>query len=161
MLCFYSSYMTWKIRSNAMRRLTQILICLILIVIIIGCNTINQSKDVVDDGLVMHSLSFGLGGDLNKTQVSYSFNLWNKTKKVITIKSVEPILSEDLLSRLEDSELINEINKTIQGNTSEVISGIFYLKTEGLDKQGILNLNIELKRFKVVTEQEIGAEMHE
>lgn len=143
-----------------MRRFVQILLLSVLFSFFIGCSNINQPQDVVDDGLVINSITFGLGGDLNKTLVSYNFNLWNKTKKAILIRSVEPILSDDLRKRLEDSELINEINKTINGSSSEVISGSFFLNTQGLDKQGIKKLNIELKKFKIISEQEIGIETH-
>ncbi|MBB6635295.1 hypothetical protein [Cohnella thailandensis] len=141
-----------------MSRFMQILLLSILFSILIGCSNINQSKDVVDDSLVINSISVGFGGDLNKTLVSYNFNLWNKTKKAIFIMTVEPILSDDLRKRLENSELINEINKTINGSSSEVISGSFSLNTQGLDKQGIEKLNIELKKFKIISEQEIGIE---
>ncbi|WP_054025071.1 hypothetical protein [Bacillus sp. FJAT-28004] len=143
-----------------MRRFMQILLTSILILILIGCSKNNPPEDVVDDGLVINSISFGLGGDLNKTLVSYNFNLWNKTRKAILIKTVEPILSDDLRKRLEDNELINEINKTINGSSSEVISGSFYLNTQGLDKQGIEKLNIELKEFRINSEQKIGIETH-
>ncbi|WP_054024908.1 hypothetical protein [Bacillus sp. FJAT-28004] len=143
-----------------MRRFMQILLTSILILILIGCSKNNLPEDVVDDGLVINSISFGLGGDLNKTLVSYKFNLWNKTRKSILIKTVEPILSDDLRKRLEDNGLINEFNKTINGSSSEVISGSFYLNTQGLDKQGIEKLNIELKEFRINSEQEIGIETH-
>lgn len=143
-----------------MRRFKLVLLLSILFSFIIGCSDINQPQDIVDDGLVINSITFSLGGDLDKTLVSYNFNLWNKTKKAILIKSVEPILSDDLRERVGDSELINEVNETINGSSSEVISGSFFLNTQGLDKQGIEKLNIELKKFKIISEQEIGIETH-
>ncbi|KOR90313.1 hypothetical protein [Paenibacillus solani] len=143
-----------------MRRRILILLLSILFSFSIGCSNINQPKDVGDDGLVIGSITFGLGGDLDKTLVSYNFNLWNKTKKAILIKSVEPILSDDFRKRVEDSELINEVNKTINESSLEVISGSFFINTQGLDKHGIKKLNIELKKFKIISEQEIGNETH-
>jgi len=137
-----------------MRRLVQILLSSMLFSLFIGCSNINQPRDVVDDGLVISSITFSLGGDLDRTLVSYNFNLWNRTKKAILISSVEPILSDDLRKRL-DSELKADINLTIDGSSSEVISGSFFINTQGLDKQEIIKLNIELKNFKIVTEQVI------
>ncbi|KOP67288.1 hypothetical protein AMS62_20085 [Bacillus sp. FJAT-18019] len=142
-----------------MRRFVQILLLTILFSFFIGCSNINQPQDVVDDGLVISSITFGLGGDLDRTLVSYNFNLWNKTKKAILIRSVEPILSDDLRKRL-DSELKADISITIDGSSSEVISSSFFINTQGLDKQEIKKLNIELKNFKIITEQEIGIETH-
>ncbi len=148
--------------GDKMRNLMRILVpsILISILFITGCTKNQLSKDTVDDGLVINSISFGLGGDLNKTLVSYNFDLMNKTKNAIIIKSVEPILSDNLNNRLVDNGLINEINKTINGSSSEIITGSFYLNTQGLDKQGIEKLNIELKKFRIITEQEIGIEIN-
>ncbi|ANS75711.1 hypothetical protein AWM70_14795 [Paenibacillus yonginensis] len=125
-----------------------------------GCNS-NLSKDRVEDGLVMSGLTTSYGGELDLTVVSYSFNIWNKTGRSITLKSVEPILQEDLISRLDRTPLINEVNKTITGGSEELIKGSFNVDTQGLDKEGILALNLDLKRFKIITEQELGVEIRE
>jgi len=89
--------------------------------IIMGCSKNSLPSDTSDDGLVLNSISYSLGGDLDKTLVSYNFNIWNKTKKSIIVKTVEPILSDDLRKRLVDNELEIEVNNTIHGNTSKGI----------------------------------------
>ncbi|MNS99285.1 hypothetical protein D3C72_1336840 [compost metagenome] len=118
----------------------------------------NQSENVVDEGLVINSISFGLGGELDNTLVTYNFNIWNKTRKAILIKSIEPIINEPLKQRVIDSKLILEVNKTINGTSSEIFTGSFSLNTKGIDKQGIENLNIQLQKFRIITEQVLGIE---
>ncbi|WP_019640777.1 hypothetical protein [Paenibacillus fonticola] len=141
-------------------RIVLFLSILISIFLISGCNKNNQSEDVVNDGLVINSISIGLGGELNKTLVTYNINIWNKTRKTILIKSVEPILPEDLKQRLTDDRIINDKNKMVNGTSGEIITGSFYLNTQGLDKQGIEALNIKFDKFRIITEQEIGLETH-
>ncbi|MNH96458.1 hypothetical protein D3C73_491250 [compost metagenome] len=118
----------------------------------------NQSENVVDEGLVINSISFVLGGELDNTLVTYNFNIWNKTRKAILIKSIEPIINEPLKQRVIDSKLILEVNKTINGTSSENFTGSFSLNTKGIDKQGIENLNIQLQKFRIITEQVLGIE---
>lgn len=81
-----------------------------------ACSKKNQTN-VVDDGLVINSISFGLGGEPDKTLVTYNFNIWNKTRKSILIQSIEPILSEDIHQMLLDNGIKIEVNKTINENT--------------------------------------------
>ncbi|MNE86925.1 hypothetical protein D3C80_1840630 [compost metagenome] len=120
----------------------------------------NQSENVVDEGLVINSISFVLGGELDNTLVTYNFNIWNKTRKAILIKSIEPIINEPLKQRVIDSKLILEVNKTINGTSSENFTGSFSLNTKGIDKQGIENLNIQLQKFRIITEQVLGIEVN-
>ncbi|OAB38649.1 hypothetical protein PMSD_06445 [Paenibacillus macquariensis subsp. defensor] len=143
-----------------MRRFKHILVASVLcsMFIIVGCSNNSLPSDTSDDGLVINSISYSLGGDLDKTLVSYNFNIWNKTKNSIIVKTVEPILSDSLRKRLVDNKIKNEVNNTIHGNTSKGITGSFHLNTQGLDKQGINNLNIDIKKFRIITEQEIGIE---
>lgn len=124
-----------------------------------ACSKKNQTN-VVDDGLVINSISFGLGGEPDKTLVTYNFNIWNKTRKSILIQSIEPILSEDIHQMLLDNGIKIEVNKTINENTSKIFTGSFSLDTQGLNKQAIEKLNIRLNKFRIITQQEIGIETH-
>jgi len=124
-----------------------------------ACSKSSQA-DVVNDGLVINAISFGLGGEPNKTLVTYNFNIWNKTRNTVLIRSIEPVLSDALQQRLIDSEMINEVNRTINGSASEIFTGSFELNTQGLDKQAIEKLNIKLDKFRIITEQELGLETH-
>jgi len=130
----------------------------VFVLLLLGCSKERELEDSSGNGLIIESIQMGLGGELNKTLVTYSFLLSNKTENPILIKEVEPILSEDLMNRIENKDqLINQVNQMIPGRSSKEISGSFYVRTQGLDKQGIINLNRELKNFKLITEQIIGA----
>ncbi|RPK29515.1 hypothetical protein EDO6_00138 [Paenibacillus xylanexedens] len=72
------------------------------------------------------------------------------------IKAVEPILSKDIQERLIDRDIKLDINKKVDGDTSEALTGTFRLDTEGLDKEGIIELNINVKEFNIAMEQVIG-----
>ncbi|MNN51134.1 hypothetical protein D3C81_1657540 [compost metagenome] len=140
-----------------MRRYFSLFLIFICMYMLCSCSN-NQSENVVDEGLVINSISFGLGGELDNTLVTYNFNIWNKTRKAILIKSIEPIINEPLKQRVIDSKLILEVNKTINGTSSENFTGSFSLNTKGIDKQGIENLNIQLQKFRIITEQVLGIE---
>ncbi|MNX56850.1 hypothetical protein D3C86_876540 [compost metagenome] len=142
-----------------MRRYLSLFLIFICMYMLCSCSN-NQSENVVDEGLVINSISFGLGGELDNTLVTYNFNIWNKTSKAILIKSIEPIINETLKQRVIDSKLILEVNKTINGTSSENFTGSFSLNTKGIDKQGIENLNIQLQKFRIITEQVLGIEVN-
>ncbi|MFB9273511.1 hypothetical protein ACFFT4_00830 [Cohnella cellulosilytica] len=132
---------------------------LISIILLNACNSGSvRMEEVVEDGLIINSISVGLGGneDLDTTVVSYNFNLWNRTDKSIVIKTVEPILTAELRDRLTDTNIQLDINREINKNSSEALSGTFMLNTKGLDKEGIMDLKINVKEFTVTTEQVIG-----
>ncbi|WP_249911418.1 hypothetical protein [Paenibacillus amylolyticus] len=139
---------------------SMILIFLLIIVALSGCISSSVKTDeTVDNGLNINSISIGLGGseeDEGITVVTYHFNLWNRTNKTIILKTVEPILSKDIQERLIDRDIKLDINEKIDGDTSEALTGTFKLDTRGLDKEGIINLNINVNEFNVAIEQVIG-----
>lgn len=142
------------------KRLTLVL-SLFSILALSGCQFSGDKTDgIVEDGLIINSISIGLGGseDLAETVVNYNFNLWNRTDRTFLIKTVEPIITSDLQDRLIDKNIRLDINKNVHGNTSKALSGTFRLNTKGLDKEGIMKLEINVKEFKVTTEQVIGVE---
>lgn len=139
-----------------MRSIKYLGTLLLISFVLTGCNT----NEVVEEGLVVSSISFGVGGELDETLVSYTLNLWNKTNRDINVKTVQPILTDELINRIRKDELTNEVNKKINENSSEEISGSFYLETQGLDKEGILKLNIKLEKFRITTEQDIGRNLN-
>lgn len=49
-----------------------------------------------------------------------------------------------------------DINEKIDGDTSEALTGTFKLDTKGLDKEGIIKLNINVKEFNIAMEQVVG-----
>ena len=131
---------------------------LFLLLALSACYSSNVKTDeIVEDGLIINSISIGLGGkeDLDTTVVSYNFNLWNRTGKSVIIKSVEPILNTNLQKRLIESNVKQDINKQLKGNTSEAFSGTFELNTTGLNKEQIMDLEINVKEFNISTEQVI------
>ncbi|MDT9722812.1 hypothetical protein QVE09_28355 [Paenibacillus sp. ClWae2A] len=137
-----------------------ILLFLLIILALTGCNSNSVKTDgIVEDGLNINSISIGLGGseeDEGITVVTYHFNLWNRTNKSIILKTVEPIISNGIQERLMDRDIKLDINKKVDGNTSEALTGTFKLDTKGLDKEGIIKLNINVKEFNIAFEQVIG-----
>lgn len=138
----------------------MILIFLLMILALSGCISYSVKTDkIVEDGLIINSSSFGLGEseeDAGITVVTYNFNLRNRTNKSIILKTVEPILSKDIQERLIDRNIKLDINMKIDDNSSEELTGSFKLDTKGLDKEGIINLNINVNEFNVAIEQVIG-----
>lgn len=137
-----------------------ILIFLLMILALSGCISSSVKTDeIVEDGLNINSISFGLGEseeDAGITVVTYNFNLRNRTNKSIILKTVEPIISKEIQERLIDRNIKLDINEKIDGDTSEALTGTFKLDTKGLDKEGIIKLNINVKEFNIAFEQVIG-----
>ncbi len=139
---------------------SMILIFLLTILALSGCISYSVKTDkIVEDGLIINSISFGLGEseeDAGITVVTYNFNLRNRTNKSIMLKTVEPILSKDIQERLIDTNIKLDINKKVDGNTSEALTGTFKLDTKGLDKEGIIELDINVNEFNIAMEQVVG-----
>jgi hypothetical protein len=109
-----------------------VILVLLTTLFLVACNGKNKdgTKDV-EDGLIINSISIGLGGEPNQTEVNYSLNLWNKTKNSITIISVKPILNQNIQELLITEEITNKINKVVVGNSAEIIKGSFIINTKG------------------------------
>ncbi|WP_339299996.1 hypothetical protein MKY92_07690 [Paenibacillus sp. FSL R5-0623] len=139
---------------------SMILLFLLIIVALSGCISYSVKADkIVEDGLIINSISFGLGEseeDAGITVVTYNLNLRNRTNKSIILKTVEPIISKDIQERLIDRDIKLDINEKIDGDTSEALTGTFKLDTKGLDKEGIIKLNINVKEFNIAMEQVVG-----
>lgn|GEM_PF-2407882 len=139
---------------------SMILLFLLIIVALSGCISSSVKTDeIVEDGLIINSISIGLGeseANAGITVVTYNFTLRNRTNKSIMLKTVEPILSKDIQERLIDRDIKLDINEKIDGDTSEALTGTFKLDTKGLDKEGIIELNINVKEFNIAIEQVVG-----
>lgn len=142
------------------QKCSMILLFLLMILAVSGCSSNSVKTDkIIEDGLNINSISIGLGGseeDEGITVVTYHFNLWNRTNKSIILKTVEPIISNEIQERLIDRDIKLDINEKIDGNTSEALTGTFKLDTKGLDKEGIIELNINVKEFNIAIEQVVG-----
>ncbi|NMI03170.1 hypothetical protein HF638_04245 [Paenibacillus sp. SZ31] len=145
-----------------MKNQTRLMILLFLLIIVAlnGCSSNSVKADeIVEDGLIINSITIGLGEseeDAGITVVTYNFNLRNRTNTSIMLKTVEPILSKDIQERLIDRDIKLDINMKIDGNSSEALTGTFRLDTKGLDKEGIMKLNINVNEFNIATEQVVG-----
>ncbi|PQP82695.1 hypothetical protein C0Q44_14905 [Paenibacillus sp. PCH8] len=139
---------------------SMILIFLLMILALSGCISRSVKTDeIVEDGLIINSISFGLGESEENagiTVVTYNLNLRNRTNKSIILNKVEPIISKDIQERLIDRSIKLDINERVDGNSSAPVAGNFRLDTKGLDKEGIINLNINVKEFNIAIEQVIG-----
>lgn len=145
-----------------MKNQTRLMILLFLLIIVAlnGCSSNSVKTDeIVEDGLIINSITIGLGEseeDAGITVVTYNFNLRNRTNTSIMLKTVEPILSKDIQKRLIDRDIKLDINMKIDGNSSEALTGTFRLDTKGLDKEGIMKLNINVNEFNIAIEQVVG-----
>jgi hypothetical protein len=138
--------------------MNRFFISIILLSLLMGCNN-NQKFGIetsVEDGLVLNSIVYSLGGEPERTEVSYSVQIWNRTKKTVIIKTIEPIMDESITSKLINSNLNNEVQIELKSGAAERISGSFVLDTKGLDKEKISKLDYNSKSFKVTTEQEVS-----
>ncbi|MGG6310744.1 hypothetical protein [Paenibacillus macerans] len=134
-------------------------VCLYLTMMLIVLTACNSKDQPVEDGLVLYT-TYSLGGeDLKVTEVSYSVNLSNRTNHAIYLLSIEPVISESLYPQLIDTELKMNANQEILPMSAKEIKGEFKVDTAGLDKEQIADL-IQLKQFKVITEQIVGGENH-
>ena len=140
-----------------MKNFYPFLVFTLVLVLLTACSGSdkNGTKDI-EDGLIINSISIGLGGEIDRTEVSYSLNLWNRTKRSIRIISVMPILDQSIQEILITKEVTNEINKELLGNTSEVVKGSFIINTQGLNKADIANLNTRINEFIINSQQNIG-----
>ncbi|MGR6542571.1 hypothetical protein [Paenibacillus tundrae] len=77
----------------------------------------------------------------------------NKLGKPILIISIQPVISKDLQDRLIDDSIRLEVNKEIESNESEEVSGNFKIDTEGLSKEEIMKFEIAIREYKIQTEQ--------
>ncbi|MCP1182930.1 hypothetical protein [Paenibacillus sp. 1781tsa1] len=138
----------------------MILIFLLMILALSGCISYSVKTDkIVEDGVNINSITIGLGEseeDAGITVVTYNFTLRNRTNTSIMLKTVEPILSKDIQERLIDRDIKLDINEKVDGNSSEELTGTFKLDTKGLDKEGIIKLNINVNEFNIAMEQVVG-----
>ncbi|MEY8744369.1 hypothetical protein AB9M62_34155 [Bacillales bacterium AN1005] len=135
----------------------KVLVVILLICItfsLISCKVSDGKSEIMDDGIVINQTSTSLGGESpDITEVSYSVNLQNKLGKPILIISIQPVISKDLQDRLIDNSIQLEVNKEIQSNESEEVSGYFKIDTKGLSKEEIMKFELAIREYKIQTEQ--------
>lgn len=143
-------------RQQLYRVVAPLIVVLFAVLLLNGCSKSVQSEAARSDGLVVSSISYGLGGELDQTLVTYYVTIVNQSNKSVRIQTVEPVLRNDLEDKLVQNESAVTVNKSIEAGSSLEVTGSFNLNTQGLDKQGIENLHIRLDEFKVVAEHVIG-----
>lgn len=78
-----------------MKHCRTVVFCLIVVTCLFtaGCHS-SSSVAAGDNGLVINSIIYSLGGDLERSLVSYTVSLWNKAKTPIEVVSITPVISE-------------------------------------------------------------------
>lgn len=133
---------------------------LCVLVLFIGCNSINSTKNQTKGGLKINLWSFGLGNvnetNLDKTKLYYSFNLTNENNKKIFIKSIQPSINEKIKNKIISKDIVVSVNKDIKPNETINIYGDFIFDTKGLSKLDIENLEPLLTDIKISTDETIS-----
>ncbi|MBM7872081.1 hypothetical protein JOC70_003629 [Clostridium pascui] len=141
------------------KKLIMIIFSLFILVFFSGCNNTKievQSKS----GLKIYNWSSALGGvnenDLDKIKYSYSLNLTNEEEKNIFIKSVQPLVNEEIKNKVLSKEIVVDVNQNLRPNESIKINGEIIIDTKGLGKSDILTLKPFITDIKVLTEETVS-----
>jgi len=126
---------------------------------LIGCNNTkvhNQAKG----GLIIRNWSSGLGSvnenDLDKSVFSYSIHLTNENEKAVFVKSVQPIVKQNIKNMILSENTSIAVNKTINSNETIEITGEIIVDTKGLTKADIVKLEPFITDMKVSSEETIS-----
>ncbi|REK76017.1 hypothetical protein [Paenibacillus paeoniae] len=140
-----------------MKKLTLVFLCLFLFAALIGCTNSGGKDKIIEDGIVIQMKLTSLGGDNpDITRVTYSFEVWNRLGKSISVISVRPIISAEVFEKLVDPNLTLDVNIQLESNESRKISGTFQIDTKGMSKDEIAKLASLITQYKIVTEQIVG-----
>lgn len=137
-----------------MKKTSMVILFICIIFSLIGCKVSGDKSEIIADGIVIGQTFISLGGESTDiTEVTYRINLRNKLGKPISVLAIEPVISKDLFDRLIDDSIRLEVNKEIESNESEEISGHFKIDTKGLSKEEIMKFEIGIREYKIQTEQ--------
>jgi hypothetical protein len=146
-----------NINMELMNRMTFKSVCTFLCTLVIAFALIGCSRSVEvknpssPEELVISSITQGLGGQPENSVLKYEVTLSSKANKAYFIKSIEPILSEEIRSRLLDKQITVQVNKEIPPSSDIKIEGKFEFNTKGLNKEEITKLTPNVKAFNVET----------
>jgi len=141
-----------------MKKTSIVILFICIIFSLIGCKVSGDKSEIIDDGIVIGQTSISLGGESTDiTEVTYRINLRNKLGKPISIIAIEPVISKDLHDRLIDESIRLEVDRQIESNESEDVSGYFKIDTKGLSKEEIMKFEIGIREYKIQTEQFVRA----
>ncbi|MNZ51650.1 hypothetical protein D3C78_694710 [compost metagenome] len=142
-----------------MKKISVVILFICITFSLIGCKVNGDKSEIVDDGILIGQTSISLGGESTDiTEVTYRINLRNKLGKPISVIAIEPVISKDLHDRLIDDSIRLEVNKEIESNESEEVSGYFNIDTKGLSKEEIIKFEIAIREYKIQTEQIVGTD---
>ncbi|EOC99685.1 hypothetical protein [Caldisalinibacter kiritimatiensis] len=137
------------------KTLKIIIVCAsITFILLTGC----ASKET-KVGLKVYNWSSSIGAEngnsLDKTRYSYYIDITNENPKSLYIKSVEPIISENIKDKVLKAEIV-EVNKHINSNETIEVEGKIIIDTKGLNKTDIIELEPFITDIKVITEETIN-----
>lgn len=137
--------------------LTISIIC--VFIFLTGCNS-PKTQIQTKDGLKIYSWNSALGGvnetDLDKTKFSYWINLTNENEKNILIKSIQPLVNEEIKNKIVSKDIAITVNKNIKPNETIQINGEIIIDTKGFTKTEISKFEPFITDIKVSSEETIN-----
>lgn len=146
---------------NLSKKTILILIASVVFMFLLFDVSYNKNiQNQVKGGLKINEWIFGLGSvdetNLDKTKLSYSFNLTNENNKSIFIKSIEPLINENIKDKIINKDIVIAVNKDIKPNETIQINGEIIFDTKELSKSDIEKLEPLLIDIKVSTDEIIN-----
>jgi hypothetical protein len=136
-----------------MRKKTLWIITL-AIFLLAGCSP----ADAVSAGMQVTDLTVAVGGadDSGEQQVvSYEITLQNSSQNDVIVRWIEPVLNENISSRLAGDSPRQSIDKTLGANSSLLINGRITLNTSDVTKEEINDWKPFFKDILISTEMKL------
>ncbi len=137
-----------------MKPLKYIFMLVLILLMSVGCST--NAREETKSGIDIYSSNTSLGGTEEKTIFSYTLHISNNNAISYNIKSVEPILNQEILSKLMDDNIVVEVNKTMDSNESIEVEGKIILDTKGMSKEEILEFTKPITEYTLSMETVIS-----
>lgn len=127
------------------------LVLLIIIIFTIGCS----SNEVIQEGIVSYSSSTSLGSvdsEGNITRFKYSLNITNESINSYFITSIEPVLSDDMVTKLINDEVVQKVNEELNPKETIKVIGEIIIDTQGMTKEEIIDFTDSISNYKTNVE---------
>lgn len=135
-----------------------IMVILSIIILAAGCSS---SKPERIGGIEITDISSSIGavdgntGDIETQSFKYTITLKNNEAADMTIISVRPVLSEELLERISNKDITLQVNQVIRPENSLGISGEIIFDAKGLTKEQIIGMEPFVDEIRIVEERTI------
>ncbi|GIO36368.1 hypothetical protein J41TS12_12290 [Paenibacillus antibioticophila] len=126
-----------------------------LILIITGFVLLLIAPLLLDKGRADLFIMSGYGASLSETPgenqvLSYSIDLSNNGRSYYKIKSLEPVISQEMEPYVLEGITIISVNKKLSPNKTIKIHGELKVNTSQMSQEEIRDLLYDLKQFKII-----------